>query len=583
MRSNNPLVQIIINMSIVESSENQTQNLYLFTFVSLPAFLLCIWPNRFLALATAAFILIGIGYQITKRQFKPSFALTALLILFTGSSILGMWAAYQPNQALTKLQILIVAVLLALFLSNSKVAHSIISAHLAIGSVLFASAFLAILAFNIDQGELLTPNRLAGLIVILAPFLVFSFFNSDSKLFRTLILGGSLVILAALLASGSRGGITSLILGVALWGVFMGRLKFISEKYTKPAVALTLMGLVGLGTLSLFIVERLENSSIKIIPGSGSRLTLYSNLKHLIPDYWLLGGGLNSFSGQYSQYVLSIPHLRFTYGHNLYFDLILEQGIVGFISFSMLIIATIVLLLIQPIESLAMKDRSFAGAILASLTAFILHGFIDDAIYSNAGSTMLFIAPALAFSLPNRQEAIGLIRKINFVALIGIIVFAAVFNRKVISTWHANLAAIEMAKIQLADWPTGEWSRGETVSELKSLAANFELALENDRQNSSALYRLGLISMEKHDFSKAAEYFAQAHALHSSHTGISKNLGYALLWSGKPDEAQVYLNNVEGIRNELDAYIWWWQSLDRPDLSDIAKTFQSSGKLSAGS
>ena len=134
MRSNNPLVQIIINMSIVESSENQTQNQYLFTFVSLPAFLLCIWPNRFLALATAAFILIGIGYQITKRQFKPSFALTALLILFTGSSILGMWAAYQPNQALTKLQILIVAVLLALFLSNSKVAHSIISAHLAIGS-----------------------------------------------------------------------------------------------------------------------------------------------------------------------------------------------------------------------------------------------------------------------------------------------------------------------------------------------------------------------------------------------------------------------------------------------------------------
>lgn len=71
-----------------------------------------------------------------------------------------------------------------------------------------------------------------------------------------------------------------------------------------------------------------------------------------------------------------------------------------------------------PTEKVELAQQHFIGATLASLITLILHGFIDNAIYSNAGSTMLFIAPALAFSLTKSQTSAGIIKKANLAALL---------------------------------------------------------------------------------------------------------------------------------------------------------------------
>lgn len=548
---------------------------YRYPLIFLPTLLLCVWPNPYLAAGTVLLILVGIGQQLAKGTFKPNRSLIIPLILFAASATVGVWSGYQFEQAIIKWLILLLAVLFALLLVNEHGSETAIITYLAAGSSLFAMIFLSVSLLNIDQGELLTPNRLAGLAALLAPFLIASFLNTASTLKQGLIAAGGLCVGAALLASGSRGGIVSLMIGLAFWAILHGKLPWVKNEWRKPAVICTLFALIAVGAAGLYTVDRLAASPIQQIPGSGSRITLYANMHYLLSDYWLLGSGLNSFGGHYSRYILSIPHLRFTYGHNLYFDLTLEQGIIGLIAFVWLVCVTLTQLMQQSAEHAPSESRYLSGAILASLTTLILHGFIDDAVYGNVGSTLLFLPSALAFTLPRSQPTVPLTRKIGWAILAGLVITTILFNKAVLSRWHSNLAAINMAKVELATWPTGKWSQGEFAEALEPLLPTLERALEQDGGNSSAHYRLGLIHMEKHAFPAAADSLAQAHALDPDHIGIRKNLGYALLWSGRPEEAKPYLERVEGIQNELDAYVWWWQALDRPDLSDLAKQMKN--------
>ncbi|MFK7803642.1 MAG: O-antigen ligase family protein [Anaerolineae bacterium] len=526
-------------------------------------------------MATIAIITVSITTRITACS-KPSLNLIVYLLLFLGSATVGLWAAYDYEQALTKYLILIVAALLAILLSQLDHQGSIVHVYLGTGALLFSIAFLGILLFDINQGELLTPNRLAGLIGILTPFLVLTYIQSESKLLQYLSLGAGLIVILALLLSGSRGGIAALLVGLAFWKILTVQ-RIIGRK-SKLIIGSTLFSLTMLGTVSLFFSQQLSTSIFSFIPSSTSRLTLYTNLQYLLTDYWLLGGGLNSFSGHYSQYVLSIPFLRFTYGHHLYLDLILEQGIIGISSFCILVVSSLIFLLTDGLDAdQDRKKQHFTGAILASLTTLILHGFIDNAIYSNAGSTMLFIGPALAFSLAKTQQTNRLIKRLNLVVLSAFIIIGISLNTKLISTWHANAGSIEMAKIQLAEWPTGEWSRGESTEALQKVIPTFETALEQNRQNTSAHFRLGLIALDRHDFPAAAVHLAEAQKTNQSHIGIQKNLGYAYLWSSDFDKAKTQLQSLENIQNELDAYRWWWQELNRPDLSDIARDAHQTG------
>ncbi|MEM7348158.1 MAG: O-antigen ligase family protein, partial [Chloroflexota bacterium] len=317
----------------------------LFTVITLTfAYLLCLWPNFYLTSITALMLLLGTIIYKLQNGLNLVNPLTLSLTIFIGSATLGVWSAYNTPQATTKLMILLVAALLSIYLFNTKKHNDEINVYLAIGSVVFSIASLGIPLFGIERGELLTPNRLAGLIAILTPFLLLTFVSDRSKEMRLLKICGLIIALIALIASGSRGGIVALAIGIGLWWLLAGK-RSLRHQLRPSAVGIILSSIFLVGIAGLLIVSRLSSTALIRIPGSGSRLTLYANLQNLIPDYWLLGGGLNSFSGHYSQYILSIPHLRFTYGHNLYFDLILELGVIGLVSFCFLILICIVLLI----------------------------------------------------------------------------------------------------------------------------------------------------------------------------------------------------------------------------------------------
>ena len=90
------------------------------------------------------------------------------------------------------------------------------------------------------------------------------------------------------------------------------------------------------------------------------------------------------------------------------------------------------------------------------------------------------------------------------VILIGLIVF----RRSLHSAWYTDLGAVEMAKVELSDFPTGLWDEGQHVNLLEpaALLSHRALAFEPD-QSYDAHYRLGLIAMLKRDFPTAVRSF----------------------------------------------------------------------------
>jgi hypothetical protein len=72
-----------------------------------------------------------------------------------------------------------------------------------------------------------------------------------------------------------------------------------------------------------------DYSSEQSVYGSNTRSELFLRGVFVLEDVPILGGGLDSFPGLYSQYMLGIPIFYFANSYNLFLDVAIEQGIVG--------------------------------------------------------------------------------------------------------------------------------------------------------------------------------------------------------------------------------------------------------------
>lgn len=306
------------------------------------------------------------------------------------------------------------------------------------------------------------------------------------------------------------------------------------------------------------------------------RLQLFRQTLHLIADFPLTGAGLGSFPGLYSQYILDIPYYMLPSSHNLLLDVALEQGLLGLLAFCMLLVGTLWLLLRAPAGDTqpAGPESTLRWAAIASLTVLLIHGIVDDPIYSSKALPLLFIAPGIAGFTHRAHTPRHPLTRSPFPAL-AILTTALALTLALLSPswqakWYSNLGALEMARVQLAEWPTGVWSEGSEAVYLDDAEAHFLRSLSLDPQNTTARHRMGLLAMMRRDYATAIHHLSIAHATAQAHDGIQKALGYGYLWSGQPEQALEHLQGLPGIRGELQAYTTWWKDQDRRDLARIA-------------
>jgi hypothetical protein len=553
------------------------------------AFGCVLWPRSGPWLLLAALIPWLIQLASNPKSANPAWIRLGLAV-FLLTSLMGVWSAYDQDAAVEKFWLIAASLLLFYALSNLAADDLWVGA----GVLVLVSDLLS-LFFLLASNP---PNHdvVGGLLAMLQPFVIvlgwFAWKLRRKGIFWLVLLSEALC-LSGLAASGAFAAWLALGAGLGTWflwelfGKFESRLPF--RKSLLFGVSI-LAGALVLGLLLVSLSNRLSalSNSLPLAGSLASRLELYRNTLELAPDFLLTGGGLGAFPGLYSTYILGIPDYMYGYSHNLYLDLIVEQGLPGLIAF-----------LVVTVGSLWMMVRSLRGfepgnarmahlscAILAALGVTLLNGLGDDPLFGQYGTPLLFILPGMALAtariavtstgeqtLPytTKKTSSGLFTWIALISLAVVLILAVVFNRPLRSGWFADIGSVQLARIELAGWPEGKQTEAELRLKLQPVTATFERALSFNPENSTAHYRLGRIAMSSQDYLKAIGDLAAAHQLHQDHHGLNKQLGYSYLWTGQMDPAAELLVKIPEARNELSTYVWWWQTQGRSDLSDLAQ------------
>jgi tetratricopeptide (TPR) repeat protein len=302
----------------------------------------------------------------------------------------------------------------------------------------------------------------------------------------------------------------------------------------------------------------------------------------------MTGGGLASFPGLYSQYVLAIPYYSLPHSHNMILNVTIEQGILGGISFVLIYLIGIRQILSAPKNSSA--QLWYLAACISLFTA-LFHGMVDDYLYETSGPLLALFPAGMAALISRlgvaeqRTEALAPntdkrgfgragLRPLLLIPVLAVLLI--LFLKPMAAQWYANLGAVQMAKVELANYPAARWSEGEHISQLAPAVINFQRALALQPDNQTANHRMGLISMTARDFAAATGYLQTAYAQDMENRGIIKNLGYSFLWNGDLEKAESFLSRIPEAQHELDAYIWWWNDRQRPELADRASQMSAS-------
>jgi tetratricopeptide (TPR) repeat protein len=293
-----------------------------------------------------------------------------------------------------------------------------------------------------------------------------------------------------------------------------------------------------------------------------SRVALWGDALTLVRDYPLTGGGLTSFAGHYSRYQLVIPYFLFGYAHNFLLDVLFEQGVFGALALAAIFGGSAWRLARAP-------GSELKWASVAAFVVVLLHGLVDDALYSATGTPWLFLLPGLGLLLApqptsQRRWTLAPLAALALAAL----VFALIPNLRAAAL--ANFGAVEMARRELAGWPDHNWQDNQDAQQFTGAQMLFEQAITVDPHQRTAAYRLGLIALMRDNVAEAARYLEIASAGDGVPRGLAKNLGYAYTWLGEIEAGIDPLRAIPEAQYEMDLYAQWWPTVGQPERGRYA-------------
>lgn len=213
------------------------------------------------------------------------------------------------------------------------------------------------------------PNNFAELLLLFIPFFVPLFLCAKSKITKTAVLAAFVITLGALIMTYSR----SSWVGFALAAVLFVALY--DKRLIIPA-ALAVLIIIPFMPASVinrvFTIGSLEDSS------NSYRLYIWESCIRMVRDYFVSGIGLGpaSFKAVYPGYAASVA-ITAPHSHMLYMELILETGIMGFVSFFAYIYTAVK----SAAGSMRIMDKGLRAFAIAALSAALGIAFVCCAEY----------------------------------------------------------------------------------------------------------------------------------------------------------------------------------------------------------
>jgi len=536
-----------------------------------------------------------------------------LIVIFLITAWTGYWASYDKTAAWSKIWLIVIAVLLYYSLAaqanENLIWISSIFFCLGVGvSIYFflTHDFVSIprkLEFVNRIGRWIMenrpqvtwtpihPNYVAGVVAITTPFGFHPAWKLSKNIKASVVLiygflgVGLAISLFAFIMATSRGAVMAVASAAGIW--LLWRIVSVSRINLRlgheaffPSLTLFFLVIV---VVVLYMGPARSGNAISGQDkfGTGSRAELFLRSTYFLAEFPFTGGGLDSFPGLYSQYILDVPFYHVPNSHNVFLEVFVEQGVFGGLSFLLIYIAGIWIAARSVAKDIPLEDLVFSWLVLFALVIAFVHGMVDDYLYYKNGTILAFflIGVSLIHSpitiRPDKQKNIKYEVVVASAIFVLVAIFCVVNLNTIRSVWYANLGAVEMTQVELNGFPLNEWAGDKNVSRLGMAESTLLSSLQFDSHNRTANYRLGLISLSRRDFSSALNYLLTAYHQSPQHRGIVKSLGYCYVWLGDIDNARLLLKNIPESKSELDVYIWWWGTQGRDDLSKNAAVMSS--------
>ena len=254
------------------------------------------------------------------------------------------------------------------------------------------------------------PLILAGYLNIMLFATLSLFIGAKGRAVRVGLAAVSAVLLLALALTFSRG---------AWIGLIVGLLFFFLIYDIRWFIAMITTFLISLVFLPASLFQRLSDvlgSQYQNISAVSGRIWSLSNVLHILPHHLLFGVGLGMYGGEVAFSLSpSIVYMEGIQGgiipiantDNQFLQVLIQQGVVGFLLFCALIIAVIYTGLVITKKSKDKKVALIALGITASFVAFIVQAIFADVLQFPQMSLLMFALVGILLALPEMEKLGG--------------------------------------------------------------------------------------------------------------------------------------------------------------------------------
>ena len=197
-----------------------------------------------------------------------------------------------------------------------------------------------------------------------------------------LLLGGALVILVAVLASGSRGGMASTALGLFVLGALTLRLR--KQRFAKEHGAIIAVGALLVAATFLFFGDAIAGKFAEEGFRDESRMAVYLIAIRSIIDAPLLGYGYGTFADVFPMFRdLSVStSSKWTMAHNTYLEVLQGLGL----PFGLMLVAVVVVFVLRCVKGAMTREMNELVPCVAASAAVLLgfHSLVDFSLQMQA-------------------------------------------------------------------------------------------------------------------------------------------------------------------------------------------------------